>query len=148
MNFIFEKMSIISYVDFRSFDSLNQSLDQNGFRIFQLQGVKDAPSLFAEIKRKLPLDPGLSGKIHWDAFADSLTGGLFELGNKRVAILWLGTNHMAERVPTDFQIAVSCFAQVAKNVANPTSGEVDRVLLLLFLIGEGVSFRPFMAEEK
>jgi hypothetical protein len=78
----FERRPIISCVETRSYWQLVQSLRQEAFKVLELDGetITDAQSLFAEINRKLPLDPPLSGRVNWDALSDSLWGGLEKLG--------------------------------------------------------------------
>src|SRR4051812_26900600 len=93
-----------------SLNDLKLSLSEKGFRIFELDGenIKDAESFFFESVKLLPQDPPLSGSVNWDAFLDSLWGGLDNLGEKRVSVIWTKAERMLERGLPDILMAVEC----------------------------------------
>jgi hypothetical protein len=124
---------------------VREFLRQNGFHLFELDGeqVRDAASFFHAVVRSLPLDPPLSGSVNWDAFIDSVWGGLDDLGEERVALVWIAAERMLEKGLPDLLIAVDCFQQLAASVRAPDTGISTPALMLVFLIGDGENFKQF-----
>jgi hypothetical protein len=142
----FDRTPVVSCVQTQSSQTLIQSLKQDGYKIFELNGktIKDSGSFFEEAIRKLPLDPVLaSGNVNWDAFSDSLWSGLDELESARMAILWTDCSGMLEWNLCEFLTAVDSFKQVSMSLYDAESGASVRITLLLFLMGDGANFRPF-----
>ena len=138
-------MRIVNLVNQESLEFLKRFLSQNSFRIFELDehDIKDAQSFFIRSVSLFPQDPPLSGRVNWDAFLDSLRGGLDQLGEKRVAFVWTDAEKMLEHGLADLLIAVGCFEQLAADVATSEDGISKAVELLVFLVGKGDNFRPF-----
>ncbi len=148
MNSIQSNLRTINCVNFQSVSKVKSFLSQRGFYIFELDGehVKDAQSFFREAVNLFPQDPQLSGSVNWDAFLDSLWGGLDKLGKGRVAFIWTKVEKMLVHGLPDLLVAVECFSQLASDVNNTETGITCRVELLVFLIGEGDNFKPFYIE--
>jgi hypothetical protein len=120
-----EQFNTISTVESCEIPRLRKQLTQQGFRVYELDGsqISSGHSLFAEIKRKLPLDPLLIGEtIKWDAVADSLWGGLDSVALERSVIIWTNADHMLENGTSDLGRAIEVVRQVAGTLADPTSG--------------------------
>ena len=144
MNRITVNFSVVSCVSVQYLDELRGSLQHDNYRVFELDGktIEDPESFFQEVKRVLPLDPPLSGS--WDAFADSLWGGIDKLASPRIAIIWKDSERMVGAALSDFLTAIDCLLQVARNVATQEFGVSVPTKLLVFLMGNGVSYKPLL----
>ena len=133
--------SVVSCVNVQSLGELHSYLQQDAYRVFELNGktVSNSESFFEEVKRVLPLDPPLSGS--WDAFADSLFGGIDDLACPRVAIIWDDSESMVMAALGDFLTAIDCLFQVARDVATKEFGVSVPTKLLVFLVGSGESYK-------
>ena len=142
-------LRIINFINQENLEDLQFYLKQNHFQIFEINGatVKDQETFFIEVIKKLPQDPDLApppvGNCSWDAFSDSLIGGLANRESKDVAIVWTQVENILECGLPDFTIALSCFEQTILTVAHAKYGFPHRMRLLIFLIGKGCNFRPF-----
>jgi hypothetical protein len=145
MSDILKNLPTINFVRQESLEILRDSLGKKGFRVFQMDGtdVKDARSFFKKIVNVFPQDPPLSGKCNWDAFTDSLWGGLDELAQERVAFIWTRVEKMFEFGIPDLFTAIECFKDVASSVSNPEYGISKPVELYIFLVGNGQNFKLF-----
>lgn len=144
-----KNLPTINFINIESIEILRTSLKKNGFRIFQLDGedIVDAESFFKKIVRVVPQDPPLSGKCNWDAFTDSLWGGLDELAEENVAFIWTKAENMFEHGIPDLFTALDCFKELALSVANQEYGISKPVRLLIFLVGKGKNFKLFEYKE-
>ncbi|PYS30269.1 MAG: hypothetical protein DMF75_16190, partial [Acidobacteria bacterium] len=104
-------------------------------------------AFFIEAARILPQDPPLIGNINWDALTDSLWGGLAELGKERVALIWTNAQRMLEHGLQDLLIANGCFEHIASTMATTKYGISRPIMLVVFLVGEGNNFGPFLADK-
>ena len=145
MEHVRAKLRVVNFVSSNSIANVRQFLNQNGFSIFELDGhnVVDAQSFFPAAIRLFPQDPPLSGRVNWDAFLDSLWGGLDNLGEKRVAFIWTHAEKMLDHGLEDLFIAAECFQQLASDVATDKYGISQPLELLVFLVGEGRNFKAF-----
>jgi hypothetical protein len=102
-------------------EAIRSDAERAGYTTFVLpaQGITDKASFFEAVGKTLPLDPPLGIYNVWDALSDSLSGGLYEHPDRRIAILWLGTGNMATSAPADFEKAVDLLAGVAYELADP-----------------------------
>jgi hypothetical protein len=139
------KLRVVNFVSSKSLANVRQFLNRNGFHIFELNGqnVADAQSFFSTVISSFPQDPPLSGRVNWDAFLDSLWGGLDSLGEKRVAFIWINVEKMLDHGLADLFIAAECFQQLASDVATDKYGISQPVELFVFLVGEGGNFKIF-----
>ena len=137
-----QKLRIYNFVEDSYLNELKEELRQNEYYIYELNGkdITDARSLFAEIKKTLPQDPPLSGKVNWDAFLDSIWGGLDELGKEKVAIVWTNVENMLESSLPDLVTAIELFRDLALSVSNPDTRISVPVSLTIFLVGDGNNF--------
>src|SRR6266404_6912964 len=144
------KFRVINCVSQEALARLRSFLNDNGFSIFELDGTKidDAPSFFIESAKKLPQDPSLSGNVNWDAFIDSIWGGLAELGKERVAFIWTNDQRMLEHGLKDLLTANGCLEHIASTMNTTKYGISRPVKLLVFLVGEGNNFKQLEAVER
>ena len=137
------KLRVVNWVSQSSLKSSRRFLEQNGFRVFELDGqnVRDAQSFFDESLKLFPFDPPLSGRLHWDAFQDSLWGGLADLGERHVAIVWTKAERMFESGLPDLFIVVDIIQNIASEIGTTEYGLSRPIDLVTFLVGEGDNFK-------
>ena len=81
----------------------------------------------------LPLHPSLESSRSWDALADSLWQGLYELGVPRVVVLWTGSEAVRVTSPQEFDTAVEVLAALADELANPEPTDGRPVELCVYV---------------
>jgi hypothetical protein len=93
----------------------------------------DAESFFRAVIRALPLDPPLSGKVHWDALADSLFYGLIEGPAKNIQIYWQSPGVFFKNDLESFSLALRCLSEVGRLLADrdPTCGNIKNMECIL-----------------
>jgi hypothetical protein len=137
------RFPLIRTINESSEGKLISILEKEGFNIINLNGsnILDEKSFFKEIvNQRIPLNPPLSGKVHYDAFHDSMWGGLSDLGYKKVALIWTDFNKMLESGLNDFLSIAGSFYFIAEQVTHLEYGINQAVDLKIFLIGKGENF--------
>lgn len=140
----FERLRSVNFVDEVYLSELKDNLHQQGYFIYEINGkeIIDAQSFFLEIKTKLPQDPALSGKVHWDAFIDSVWAGLEELGKNKVAFIWTHAENMLKQGLPDLILAVECLKNLSSDLSDAKTGIPNPTHLITFLVGKGDNFKP------
>jgi len=135
------RFSILNLANEDSINMLLTDLSKQGYKIIEIDGkdIFDSKAFFNKVKDILPFDPPISGKVNWDAFSDSLWEGLCNMGNRKVSIVWTKVDNMLKYGLLDLMKSVQCLTDVATSLYNDTD-EVERVSLILFLIGKGSNF--------
>ncbi|MEM7246152.1 MAG: barstar family protein [Acidobacteriota bacterium] len=113
-----------------------EALEREGYHVLDFDGrrVTNALTFFEEVRRVLPLDPPLSGRVSWDALVDSLGSGLDGLGERHVAIRWTAVDAMASADPAAFEMAVRCLTGLAEDMASEESGLEEPLGLLIVAV--------------
>jgi hypothetical protein len=120
--------------------SLASDLREDGWRVLRLPPTTDNASFIAEAGRVLPLNPPVQSP-NLDAFDDSLSSGLMELGGDPIAIIWERAEALRDGDPDAFSTAVDILAQAVFVMADPTmTGDGPVTRLLVFLLYP--EFRP------
>lgn len=91
-------------------------LESHGFTLFVIDRPMDTQEFFAQAKAAFPFDPTISGDVHWDAFADSLWGGLDACQYWKIAIVIQDATAFRKARRRDYDIAITCLTEVAKDV--------------------------------
>lgn len=92
--------------------------EQEGWKVFVLpDGISDHEGFFRAARALFPLDPPLASYDNWDALADSLSAGLYDLPDRRIAILWPDTTVRIPH-PTTYEIALGVLEQVQASLAD------------------------------
>jgi hypothetical protein len=130
----------VSFTDADRWPVASRELERDGFAVFRIGPVKDAVAFFAEVKKNLPLDPPISGRVHWDALCDSLWYGLDALGKSSVAIVWSGADLMMTENDEEFQIALSSLTKVLEQLSEERAREGRPLKLRFCLVGRGPRF--------
>jgi hypothetical protein len=135
------RLPLLSCVNAADLAALRAALQHAGYHIVELDGtgIEDGVSFFQVARGALPLDPPLGGGMSWDAFSDSLWGGLDVLGTKRVAILWTAVERVLEHGLQDMLQVVECVLDVARSVGDAKSGIAIPVEVRFILVGRGAT---------
>jgi hypothetical protein len=90
--------------------------EEDGWKVFVLPDeISDHASFVRAVQTLLPLDPEWHG-TSWDALADSLMEGLWELPDSRIAILWPDAKRYADSEPDTWAFEV--MRQVSEQVGD------------------------------
>jgi hypothetical protein len=96
-------------------------LRSGGVRIFELpDGIDSKASFFDAVCAVLPLNPPLMRmRDSWDALSDSVWGGLADVDESRLAIVWADCARLADAGAHAFRIATEILASLPGDLANP-----------------------------
>ena len=86
-----------------------------GWRVFVLpDGLRDGQGFLSALTvGGLPLDPPMSQLRVWHALLDSIRGGVQDLREVRVAIVWPESGTMRRRSPVDFDEVIHILGDIA-----------------------------------
>jgi hypothetical protein len=115
--------------------SLCTTLQARGFRLFSIGKPTDSHDFFRQAKAAYPFDPDISGNVHWDAFADSLWGGLDACAESRIALIIQDATEFAENSAGDYKLALSCLADAATGVETDKRAGGDEHAEIIIVVG-------------
>jgi hypothetical protein len=78
--------------------------------------VTNSDDWFNQAKDAFPLDPPISGRVNWDAFADSLWGGLDACNQSKIALVIEDAVEFAAGSPREYNVALECLFESATEV--------------------------------
>ncbi|MBP0723837.1 barstar family protein [Bacillus sp. RG28] len=84
--------------------------------------------------------PPLRRNVHYDAFNDSLWGGLSEISSEKVALIWTDFNKLLDEGFNDFLQISECIYKIAEDLTHTEYGIDHEVKFKVFLLGEGKNF--------
>jgi hypothetical protein len=119
----------------RLVDTICAELAAQGFTLFAIDKPSDTSGFFSLVKSAFPLDPPISGRIHWDAFDDSLWGGLDEVESGKVALVVRDAVSFRTSNYEDFQLAIEIIERVASEVQQEKRNEGDPAAEILVIVG-------------
>lgn len=121
---------------------LINNLNEKGFKVYTLDGrnISNVYNFFKEAIKVLPQDPPLFGRTNFDAFVDSIWGGVDEAGYDKVAIMWEKSNNIINKSPNDLNRIVRCFEELAESFKTSEYGLDKPITLKVFLFGNGDAF--------
>lgn len=103
-----------------------------GYRVFCLpSGISDRGALIRAVKAAVPSDPPMRGDDNWDAFSDSLWGGLDSLETRGVALLWPVSAQLKETHPGDYAIASEVFADICSTLVTDQATSALKQIVVL-----------------
>ncbi len=77
--------------------------------------VRRGTTFIEAARDAIPLDPQLEGDPnHWDAFADSLSGGLLGADGDLQIVVWMGADKYRKADPDGYRLAVGVMEQVSE----------------------------------
>jgi hypothetical protein len=120
--------------------ALADDLGNQGWRVFVLGPTKDKATFIADAAARLPLAPAVR-TANWDAFADSLGGGLMKLEDDAIAIVMEHADGLLQGDPPAFSTALSILSDTVYTLADPdmTGGRPTKRLLVLLDMGKPIS---------
>jgi hypothetical protein len=121
---------------------LINNLVENGFKVYTLNGknISNVHNFFQEAIKVLPQNPPLKGRTNLDAFADSIWGGMDEVGYDKVAIIWEKSNYIINKSPNDLSKIIQCFEELSDSFKTVEYGLDKPIILKVFLLGSGDAF--------
>ena len=93
--------------------------------------ASDRSSFFDAVRAAMPLDPPVYGSNNWNALSDSILGGIEQIVNDTIVIVWTDSVHYRRVDSEGFDIAI----EVLRNVVNllddwtVTNGEPKKVFI-------------------
>jgi hypothetical protein len=122
--------------------ALARELANAGWRVYVLPADIRSEGDFVEgVIGTVPLDPPLQGRDrtgvgrrwNWDALNDSLGGGLIELPETRIALIWPNHRLLANADPNAYQTAFEILGGLTWTLADPdmTGGKPRQMLVLM-----------------
>jgi hypothetical protein len=143
---LIDRLHPISCLDHVQAPELATRLRTEGVVVYEIDGstVRDAISFLAVARKRLPLDPPIANDSpNWDAFSDSLFGGIDLQGEATAStsfvVMWTHVENMLEGGLPDLLHVVNVFEQVSRQLRSPVDDEPRRSLSLV-LVGEGRNF--------
>jgi hypothetical protein len=137
----------ISWVEWTYYAALRQALVNRDFRVLTLDGagITSHEVLFAQAAREMPQNPplGPGHSYSWDALDDSLWGGFRALDEQRIAVMW---RHVDVLLAHDAEVLVNALESF-RDTAVALYATPDKVVVKVFLVGAGSSFKPFIEPE-
>lgn len=149
---IFDRYFRFYGVNIEERSDLIDQLTTLGIPYFVLDGrnVNDSKTFFAEAARTLPLDPPLLGtKRNWDAFTDSVFGGLDLLAQSRVVFILDNADRIIEESLMDLITICLVMHEAIMKVMRTSTNITVPVRLAFILLGsaQGFSSVPNLMED-
>ncbi|MGN6608630.1 MAG: barstar family protein [Jatrophihabitans sp.] len=90
-------------------------------------------AFFDAVRAAVLLDPPVQSERSWDALADSLWEGLYNLSATKLLIVWRDAATFYHLAPDEYEVAVEVLAWAAASLADPahTAGEPKDVRVLI-----------------
>jgi hypothetical protein len=115
-------------------DSVAEELRSLGWHVYALPpAMTDGWAFIRAVKSTIPLDPPLLSDDNWNALSDSLWDGLYESGNDRIAIVWPGSQAMADWDLDSYENARAVLSLAAETLSDPKA-TVGRPKMLMIVL--------------
>jgi Barstar (barnase inhibitor) len=90
-------------------------------------------AFFDAVRIAVELDPPVQSERSWDALADSMWEGIFNLPSRSVLIIWRDAAMFRAQAPQEFDVAAAVLVDTATSLADPegTVGEPKDVRVLI-----------------
>ncbi|WP_251862290.1 barstar family protein [Clostridium sp. Marseille-Q2269] len=140
-----KELNTIFYFDIDDYEFAIRQIEDMDYKIYYINGerISTIDELFVCIKDRLPLDPPLSGNVNFDAFVDSLWGGLDNQDYEKIVIFWQYPNELMKQDKKRFEKLIQCINEVAKELLLEQYGVDNPIILKTFLFGKGAMFSKF-----
>jgi hypothetical protein len=102
--------SHLHYLSADEAEAVAEEAERHGAAVLRLDtsGSGSLSEFFAGVRAHLPLDPPVTPPPQdhdvWDALAESLRQGIFQLGVRNVFLVWAGSSLLREQAPGDADI--------------------------------------------
>jgi Barstar (barnase inhibitor) len=102
-------------------DAVAREARAGGVPTFTLSvgGRAGRDGFFDAVRRILPLNPPVETSRSWDALADSMWQGIYELGAARVVIVWPDAAEYGAVSPAERGEALSVLESMTRTLADP-----------------------------
>jgi hypothetical protein len=132
-----KNLSVVSFIEEEKVVELKASLINDCYTIFELDGkiIVDEKTFFKCVANVLPQDPPLSGNINYDAFVDSIWGGLDALGKEKVAILWTNVEKFSIQDIKGMKMIIRCLNDIANSISTNEFGIEKPITLHVYVSG-------------
>ncbi|TKY81329.1 barstar family protein [Pectobacterium polonicum] len=102
----------LNFFQTNELDTLSHEYAENGYVIINscFSQVKNIYDVFDEIKISLPLDPPLHSRCNFDAFSDSMFGGLDSLENDKVCVFLVDIKKALRNDSKNYHILLDIFS--------------------------------------
>lgn len=97
------------------------------------EGIVDRATFMRIVSDVLPLCPTLIGGLNWDAWSDSIWGGLDQLGAPKVAVVFPDLRKFRRQQPDNYEIAMGVLQDLVSGLENPCLTRGRPVQLAVFL---------------
>lgn len=140
-----KELNAVSYILIDDVDIVKTFIKEMGYQIFNIDGTKitTIEEFFIWVKNELPQDPPLSGKVNFDAFVDSLWGGIDSFGEEKIAIIWTNPTKIMNLDKGKFKTLIACLEELSRTLTLEEYGVEKPILLKTILLGEGEEFLKF-----
>ena len=134
--------ALVNCIATQDLERLTGLLERQDFLVIRLDGtnVTDKASFLKQAEADLPRPTDLFPH-NWDALADTLWNGLFDLKANQVALVWTQAQRLAHGDLQDFLDAIRILSDVARQVMDGANSFPRPLTMLLFLVGDGSEFR-------
>lgn len=111
-------------------------LQKLNFQIYVCEDSSSIENFFLRTQSNLPQDPLLTGKVNYDAFVDSIWGGLDRESYSRVALILKQVDKLKRCDHIGFCNLVCCFEEIGFSLVSEEYGINKEVFLKVLLCGK------------
>lgn len=135
-----KEFNAISYFDTDDYESVIEQIQKMNYKIYHIDGrnISTMEEFFGFIKDTFPLDPPLSGRVNFDAFADSFSTGIDQSEYARVAIVFEKSEEFIKE--DKFDVFVRCMEDITCQLVQEDYWLNKKTVLRTFLFGNGARF--------
>jgi len=130
-----EQQIRLRQINRNALDTVQIDLKTRGFAVHAIGKVTNSEDLFNQAKEAFPLDPPISGRVNWDAFADSLWGGLDACNQSKIALVIEDAVEFAADNPREYDLALECLVESANEVESEKRKEGKEAAEIVVVIG-------------
>lgn len=112
-----------------------ESLLEQGFTLYTIDKPLTPVEFFSEAREKFPLDPLLSGRVHWDAFVDSIAGGLDASPSSKIGLVVRDASTFKRSFGYDFQVAIDSMSEAAEETESLKREDGDEEATIFVVVG-------------
>lgn len=133
-----QKMPLRLFVHQKRIKEIREYFEEKGYSVLNINDreINSIQSFFKYISNYLPLDPPISGQIHFDALEDSLFDGLVSLNSSNIVIIWENADTMFNNDINSMIKVIVMFNDVMRSLY-----KYEKVHLVVIYIG-GNDFFP------
>jgi hypothetical protein len=105
------------------------------FKLYCIRSPIDSKDFFEQVRSAYPLDPAISGDVNWDAFADSIWGGLDACPDLKIALVINDVTVFRESNYQEFEVALDCLQTAATEVEAEKRNRGQNEAEIIIVIG-------------